>query len=105
MAILLQALCVRLGVATGRDLAQACRDYYSKPTSIALWLLCEIAIVNFQAFDRLESAREQIKDFGVQFHPGDEDVDRRRANQRHDRPDRGASLGDKFRDGGMKGHG
>src|SRR4051812_2236474 len=40
MAILLQALCVRLGVATGRDLAQACRDYYSKPMSITLWLLC-----------------------------------------------------------------
>src|SRR5689334_404016 len=45
MAILLQSLCVRLGVATGRDLAQACRDYYSKPVSIALWILCEIAII------------------------------------------------------------
>jgi manganese transport protein len=44
MAILLQALTVKLGVATGRDLAQACRDHYSKPVSIALWLLCEIAI-------------------------------------------------------------
>ena len=45
MAILLQTLCVRLGIVTGRDLAQACRDYYKKPVAIALWLLCEIAIV------------------------------------------------------------
>src|SRR6476620_6003081 len=44
MAILLQALTVKLGVATGRDLAQACRDHYSKPVAIALWVLCEIAI-------------------------------------------------------------
>ncbi|EKS69387.1 MULTISPECIES: Nramp family divalent metal transporter [Caballeronia] len=45
MAILLQALAVRLGVATGRDLAQACRDHYSKPVNFALWLACEAAIV------------------------------------------------------------
>src|SRR6188768_995047 len=44
MAILLQALAVRLGIGSGRDLAQACRDSYSRPTTIALWLLCEIAI-------------------------------------------------------------
>ncbi len=44
MAILLQALAVRLGIVTGRDLAQACRDFYSKPASIGLWILCEIAI-------------------------------------------------------------
>src|SRR5919205_940662 len=44
MAILLQALAARLGIATGRDLAQACRDSYSKPTTIVLWVLCEIAI-------------------------------------------------------------
>src|SRR6266705_1915835 len=44
MAILLQALAVRLGIASGRDLAQACRDSYSKPTTIVLWILCEIAI-------------------------------------------------------------
>jgi manganese transport protein len=44
MAILLQALAVRLGIASGRDLAQACRDSYSRPTTIALWVLCEIAI-------------------------------------------------------------
>ncbi|MGE0393619.1 MAG: Nramp family divalent metal transporter [Vicinamibacterales bacterium] len=44
MAILLQALALRLGIASGRDLAQACRDHYSKPVTIGLWVLCEIAI-------------------------------------------------------------
>ena len=44
MAILLQALAARLGIASGRDLAQACRDHYSRPVTIALWILCEIAI-------------------------------------------------------------
>lgn len=44
MAILLQSLCVRLGVATGRDLAQACRDYFSPRVSFVLWIPCEIAI-------------------------------------------------------------
>jgi manganese transport protein len=44
MAILLQHLCARLGIATGRDLAQACRDHYSMPTVWFLWILCEIQI-------------------------------------------------------------
>src|SRR6202163_3833629 len=44
MAILLQHLCIKLGVARGRDLAQACRDHYSTPTVWFLWILCEIAI-------------------------------------------------------------
>jgi manganese transport protein len=44
MAILLQSLCVGLGVVTGRDLAQACRDYFSPRVSFLLWILCEIAI-------------------------------------------------------------
>src|SRR6201982_482376 len=44
MAILLQHLCIKLGVATGRDLAQACRDHYSTPTVWFLWILCEVAI-------------------------------------------------------------
>ncbi|MFN7983101.1 MAG: Nramp family divalent metal transporter [Vicinamibacterales bacterium] len=44
MAILLQALAARLGIASGRDLAQACRDSYSRRTTIMLWLVCEIAI-------------------------------------------------------------
>jgi manganese transport protein len=44
MAILLQALAARLGIASGRDLAQACRDHYSRPVTILLWVVCEIAI-------------------------------------------------------------
>ena len=44
MAILLQALAARLGIVSGRDLAQACRDHYSRGTTIGLWVLCEIAI-------------------------------------------------------------
>jgi manganese transport protein len=44
MAILLQHLALKLGIVTGRDLAQACRDHYSRPVSFALWVLCELAI-------------------------------------------------------------
>src|ERR1700712_4117154 len=45
MAILLQALAARLGIVTDRDLAQACRDSYSRPVNIMLWLACEGAII------------------------------------------------------------
>lgn len=44
MAILLQSLAARLGIASGRDLAQACRDRYSRRTTYVLWFLAEIAI-------------------------------------------------------------
>lgn len=44
MAIILQALCVRLGIASGMDLAQACRRQYSRPVNFGLWIICEIAI-------------------------------------------------------------
>jgi manganese transport protein len=44
MAVLLQGLASKLGIVTGRDLAQACRDHFSRPVNIALWILCEIAI-------------------------------------------------------------
>ncbi len=44
MAVLLQTLAARLGIVTQRDLAQACRDYYSRPASLVLWVLCELAI-------------------------------------------------------------
>jgi manganese transport protein len=44
MAILLQALSARLGIVSGRDLAQACRDHFSHPLTVVLWFLCEIAI-------------------------------------------------------------
>ena len=45
MAILLQALAARLGIVTGRDLAQACRDSYSRPVNLALYVACELAII------------------------------------------------------------
>jgi manganese transport protein len=45
MAIVLQALSARLGIVAGLDLAQACRQHYSRPVSFALWVLCEIAII------------------------------------------------------------
>ncbi len=44
MAVLLQTLSARLGIVTRRDLAQACREAYPRPVSLALWVLCEIAI-------------------------------------------------------------
>ncbi len=44
MAVLLQGLASKLGIVTGRDLAQACRDHYSRPVAFVLWVLCEIAI-------------------------------------------------------------
>lgn len=45
MAMVLQSLCARLAIASGRDLAQACRDAYPKPVAVVLWFLAEIAIV------------------------------------------------------------
>lgn len=45
MAIVLQSLCARLAIASGRDLAQACRDAFPKPVAMVLWLLAEIAII------------------------------------------------------------
>src|SRR5947199_9294835 len=45
MALLLQTLSSRLGIVTGRDLAQACRDEYPRSVSYALWILCELAII------------------------------------------------------------
>ncbi|HHW4679659.1 MAG TPA: Nramp family divalent metal transporter [Xylella sp.] len=45
MAIVLQALAARLGIASDLDLAQACRARYSRGTNLALWVVCELAIV------------------------------------------------------------
>src|SRR2546428_4115759 len=56
MAILLQSLSARLGIASGRDLAQACRDAYSKQTAFVLWILCEIAIAACDLAEVLGSA-------------------------------------------------
>lgn len=56
MAVLLQSLCVRLGVATGKDLAQMCRDAFSPKVSVVLWVLCEIAIAACDLAELLGSA-------------------------------------------------
>lgn len=56
MAMFLQGLAAKLGVATGRDLAQACRDHYSRRTGFILWVLCEIAIAACDLAEVLGSA-------------------------------------------------
>jgi manganese transport protein len=56
MAMFLQALSAKLGIATGRDLAQACRDHYSPPVRIGLWVLCETAIAACDLAEVLGSA-------------------------------------------------
>lgn len=56
MAMFLQALSAKLGIATGRDLAQSCREHYSRRTSIALWIVCEIAIAACDLAEVLGSA-------------------------------------------------
>ena len=56
MAMLLQALSAKLGIVTGRDLAQACRENYSRRTSIFLWIVCEIAIAACDLAEVLGSA-------------------------------------------------
>jgi manganese transport protein len=65
MAIFLQTLCVRLGVASGRDLAQACRDRYSRPTTFVLWILCEIAIIACDLAEVIGSAVALNLLFGI----------------------------------------
>jgi manganese transport protein len=56
MAMLLQALSAKLGIVTGRDLAQACRESYSRPVGMALWVVCEIAIAACDLAEVLGSA-------------------------------------------------
>src|SRR5271166_3597852 len=56
MAMFLQALSAKLGVATGRDLAQACRDHYSPRVTFLLWIVCELAIAACDLAEVLGSA-------------------------------------------------
>lgn len=56
MAMFLQALSAKLGIATGRDLAQACREHYSRRTALFLWVVCEIAIAACDLAEVLGSA-------------------------------------------------
>jgi manganese transport protein len=65
IAILLQSLCVKLGVVTGRDLAQACRDHFSRPATYALWVLCEVAIAACDLAEVIGSAIALNLLFGV----------------------------------------
>ena len=65
MAILLQALALKLGIVTGRDLAQACRDHYSRPVSFVLWVLCEIAIAACDLAEVIGSAIALNLLFGI----------------------------------------
>lgn len=65
MAILLQSLALRLGIVTGRDLAQACRDHYSPPVAFVLWILCEIAIIACDLAEVIGSAIALNLLFGI----------------------------------------
>ncbi|MGO4109703.1 Nramp family divalent metal transporter [Paenibacillus sp. YAF4_2] len=65
MAVLLQALAGRLGIVTGRDLAQACRDHYSKPVVFGLWILCELAIAACDLAEVIGSAIALNLLFGI----------------------------------------
>ncbi|ANS73533.1 divalent metal cation transporter [Paenibacillus yonginensis] len=65
MAVLLQHLSGKLGIVTGRDLAQACRDHFSKPASVALWLLCELAIAACDLAEVIGSAIALNLLFGI----------------------------------------
>jgi manganese transport protein len=65
MAILLQSLSLKLGVASEMDLAQACREAYSRPTSVALWLFAEIAIIACDLAEVIGSAIALQLLFGI----------------------------------------
>src|SRR6266446_1166775 len=65
MAILLQGLAAKLGIVSGRDLAQACRDHYSRPVSFFLWVICEIAIAACDLAEVIGSAIALNLLFGI----------------------------------------
>ncbi len=65
IAMFLQALSAKLGIATGRDLAQACRDHYSRGMSIFLWIVCELAIAACDLAEVLGSAVALKLLFGI----------------------------------------
>ena len=65
IAILLQALSLKLGIVTGRDLAQACRDHFSRPVSFGLWVICELAIAACDLAEVIGSAIALNLLFGI----------------------------------------
>jgi manganese transport protein len=70
MAILLQGLSAKLGIVTGRDLAQACRDHFGPVTNFALWVLCEIAIAACDLAELIGAAIAMNLLFGIPLHWG-----------------------------------
>src|SRR5215203_4353778 len=70
MAVLLQGLSSKLGIVTGRDLAQACRDHYSRPVSFLLWLGAELAIAACDLAEVLGSAIALNLLFGISLPVG-----------------------------------
>ncbi|HMS56192.1 MAG TPA: Nramp family divalent metal transporter [Fimbriimonadaceae bacterium] len=70
MAQFLQVLCAKLGLVTGKDLAMACRDYYKRPAAIALWILCEIAIIACDLAEVVGSAVALNLLFGIPLELG-----------------------------------
>lgn len=65
LAVLLQSLSLKLGIASERDLAQACREQYSRPTAIGLWILAEIAIAACDLAEVIGSAIALQLLFGI----------------------------------------
>ena len=70
MAMILQALAARLGIATGRDLAQACREQYPRKVGFALWLACELAIIACDLAEVIGSALALKLLFGIPIMAG-----------------------------------
>lgn len=70
MAQFLQVLCARLGLVTGKDLAMACRDYYKRPAAIAMWVICEIAIIACDLAEVVGSAVALNLLFGIRLEVG-----------------------------------
>ena len=64
-AILFQYLALKLGIVTGRDLAQACRDRFPRPVNVSLWLLCEVAIISCDLAEVIGSAIALNLLFGI----------------------------------------
>lgn len=65
MAVILQGLSSKLGIVTGRDLAQACRDHYSRPVALFLWFICELAIAACDLAEVIGSAIALNLLFGI----------------------------------------
>ncbi len=65
MAVILQGLSSKLGIVTGRDLAQACRDHYSRPVAFFLWVICELAIAACDLAEVIGSAIALNLLFGI----------------------------------------